>query len=76
MAERLRTSRKTFAALVDERDIPHIVVGRRKIFDPVAVEAHLAAAPIEKRDNLIQFQPKASRSNKKPKSRFAQAVGI
>jgi hypothetical protein len=76
MAARLRVDRKTFSDTVRTRGVPHIVVGRRKIFDPVVVEAHLAAVPAEPSGNVIKLQPRLNRANKKPKSRLAQAVGI
>jgi len=71
MAQRLGTSAKTFARDVRTKGIPHMVVGHRRRFDPLTVEAFLMATEVNQ--NVVKFPVRVA---KKTDSKFAQAVGM
>ena len=66
---------KTFAKYVRAMKIPHKRFGRQMRFDPVVVEAQLAALAVDSAlPSVVTFKPVKSRS--KVKSRFAEECGI
>ncbi len=72
MASRLGFTPRTFARYVDELQIPHIVIGKYKRFDAVAVEAFLAVKwPVK--GSVARMSPVVRKS---AKSRFGEALGL
>jgi hypothetical protein len=65
---------KTFSRLIEKYNIPYIPTGKRKLFDAVAVEAHLVSLrPVA--GVVVKFNPYVRKSVAQ-KSKFAEAVGI
>ena len=76
MAAHLQVSSKTFAKDARERGIPYIAVGKRRRYDPAAVEAFLAAVDAAPVSNVYRFKPAKKRKASAIKSKFAEAVGL
>lgn len=73
MAAKLGVSVKTFRASVKSKQIPHIVVGKRRRFDPVTVEAYLTCVESQAA-TVAAFKPRVR--NIKPSGRFAEVLGL
>lgn len=69
MADNLGCSVKVFSKDIKSKQIPYLVVGKRKKFDPVEVRAHLKA---------LGQSPKITdaRARVRGRGRFAEALGL
>ena len=73
IAARYRKTPKTFARHVKRLGIPHEMLGRSMLFDPVTVAAHLVAITVDE-TKVVKFPATVRKSQ--VKSKFAEAVRV
>jgi hypothetical protein len=76
IAERYGLKPRTFQTHADEKGVPYLLFGNSRRYDPDVTDTFFAARPPEKEDLRPSVVVKFERSKKKkPKSKFAQALG-
>lgn len=77
MAAVYRKTPKTFRKHVVASGIPHELIGRSMLFDPLKVSAHFEAIAARAAYNVLEMRlPKSRKRSITIKSKFAEAAGI